>query len=572
LLSRALLICGLALLVSTPSRAGQTDLGKAVRDALVAAKVEVAESHRNTVTLVQTPVESHWGKGDFAADPRCNPDRQEEDEVTDIVDLLGPGTPSRWVPDENCDQAFLLRYCEKDEEKLAAGNLRAQGAGARKLCLGHSDALLDQLYDELISAQESIDIASLYPLNGRYLTTLRAALHYLESNDRRITVRVQYAWVTFKKFHGMVEEIVGPRRDGLGINAPLNKGNIKVQMGYVLTGLASWNHAKIVAIDGHKALVTGNNLVEEDYLNQKPVHDLGVLVEGDGALAAHDFVNRLWELTRENYGRTFVPANPRAWHYSFDGRYVNGQSIRSGTKESCPGAKDFAPVAARHGKPRGDTHVIALPRWGKSYSGSSAEPSDVGIAALIKGAQSRIYLAQPRMSEDSSLYNIGGASGGFASAILAELVDALARGIWVRAVFANEKPEVGDKDKGYGGMRPGELISLMRRRMVATWGKDDPKITRALCHLRVATLKYSGDDAYPAALHSKFVIADTSAYYVGSHNLYDANLFEFGYLVDGKEEAKSAEERYWNHLWQYSRETSVRGDSDANCKDVAEPR
>src|SRR5262249_36605591 len=157
-------------------------------------------------------------------------------------------------------------------------------------------------YKELITARDRIDITSLMPIDGRFLSTLRAALHKLDADSTKaITVRIQYGWVTLSAFRGLLQEIVGPRRDGKGNNAALSGGHIKVYLGYVLKGAASWNHAKIVAVDGRQALVAGYNMAENDYLNKSPVHDLGILVEGRAARDAHEFIDRLWEITRLHF-------------------------------------------------------------------------------------------------------------------------------------------------------------------------------------------------------------------------------------------------------------------------------
>ena len=57
----------------------------------------------------------------------------------------------------------------------------------------------------------------------------------------------------------------------------------------------SWNHSKIIAIDGAEALVGGHNLWAQDYLMDEPVSDLSMRVKGPAAASAVRFIDRLWE-------------------------------------------------------------------------------------------------------------------------------------------------------------------------------------------------------------------------------------------------------------------------------------
>jgi len=45
----------------------------------------------------------------------------------------------------------------------------------------------------------------------------------------------------------------------------------------------SWNHAKIISVDGREALVGGHNLYSRDYLVDDPVHDLSMRISGPAA-------------------------------------------------------------------------------------------------------------------------------------------------------------------------------------------------------------------------------------------------------------------------------------------------
>jgi phosphatidylserine/phosphatidylglycerophosphate/cardiolipin synthase-like enzyme len=509
-----------------PSGKPESSLGQAVKQALLdKARPDWNDSNDNTIHIVQTPLEGHWGVPGFGPDPRCK----------------GSG----------CDPDFHLKYAESDSGGLKAIKLKMVD---KKVLGGHSDALLNDLYDLVTSATHTIDITSLYPLSGRYLTTLRKALaklnetgyHDLEAaTTSDIVVRIQYSGVTAKKFRGMLEEIVEGLKSG---------GHVKVYLGYFNTGL-SWNHAKIVAVDGAKALVTGNNLVEEDYLNHNPVHDLGLMVEGSAATEAHRFADQLWTMTCQNIGNKVYVWRGAYWRY-------NGQAVSKGDKQGCPVHLDVRPPHAL-----GHTYVMSLPRRGYDSlsGGSSQQPSDVAIEALIRAARHTIRIAQARMTSDNNTFYYMGTSGGYATPVLEAIVEAMARGVQVQVVFANVKPAVGDKDAGYGGVDPAEFVKVVRALAVARFFQDGdvetgyPDVDKVMGNLSVASVKYSDHDAYPAATHAKFVMADDQAYYVGSHNLYDWSLYEYGYLVDSQTAANEMLQHYWSHLWKYSSPGAVHG-------------
>jgi murine toxin len=57
----------------------------------------------------------------------------------------------------------------------------------------------------------------------------------------------------------------------------------------------TWNHSKIVAVDGTEALVGGHNLNMDLFRSYPPVHDVSVVVHGEAALSSQLFLNQMWE-------------------------------------------------------------------------------------------------------------------------------------------------------------------------------------------------------------------------------------------------------------------------------------
>jgi len=54
------------------------------------------------------------------------------------------------------------------------------------------------------------------------------------------------------------------------------------------------------------------------------------------------------------------------------------------------------------------------------------------------------------------------------------------------------------------------------------------------------------------ANHAKFFIVDDLCYYIGSQNLYIANLAEWGIIVDDEAQTRKVLEEYWRPMWNCS--------------------
>src|SRR5262249_39319169 len=53
----------------------------------------------------------------------------------------------------------------------------------------------------------------------------------------------------------------------------------------------TWNHSKIIAVDGAEALVGGHNLNMDLFTSYPPVHDVSVVVHGDAAYGSQLYLN-----------------------------------------------------------------------------------------------------------------------------------------------------------------------------------------------------------------------------------------------------------------------------------------
>jgi len=70
-----------------------------------------------------------------------------------------------------------------------------------------------------------------------------------------------------------------------------------------------------------------------------------------------------------------------------------------------------------------------------------------------------------------------------------------------------------------------------------------------LAYLRTSLGEMDWQERKKSGNHAKFFIVDDICYYIGSQNLYIANLAEWGIIIDSEEQTQKVLEEYWNPLW-----------------------
>jgi hypothetical protein len=116
------------------------------------------------------------------------------------------------------------------------------------------------------------DVTSLAPPDGLFLTCFKAALKKLHEKNKPITFRL------------LVGNIVGLPTNCTAVLEQLTSGipettKLRVWVGAWRKGV-SWNHSKIIAVDGHVLFTGGHNLWDGHYLQHDPVSDLSMHLEG----------------------------------------------------------------------------------------------------------------------------------------------------------------------------------------------------------------------------------------------------------------------------------------------------
>lgn len=474
--------------------------------------------------VLQTPPADHWGQPLDALEVAactngCDPD----------LGLQPCATQS------DCTEGGLCRLVE--------ATVTQPGAAPARLCAGHSDALYDEVYRAIASAERVVDVTSLSPPDGRFEAAIRNALTYLSRTGRAVRVRLLFG------------NIIGGEIDTDMVLANLTRDlepgtAMSVSVGAYRIGVESWNHSKIVAVDGQTLIEGGHNYYTDHYLRTSPVHDLSLRVSGAIAITAHTFSNPLWTYVCEGHTITGY----------------TGLSTYPSSAPPCP--PSFAEPPPRERLASG-ARVIALGRYGDL----GADPSDAARLAMFDAATTRIDLSL----QDLGPLRVGSVSlGDWPEPILEAFGRAIARGVDVRVVLSTPGSTpggLGGSGNAYGnGWTAEDAAQAMRM-----WLERNPSVVPpgtsardlVCARFHATTLRASSDDAWPdgATLgnHTKYFMVDDVAFYVGSHNLYDADLAEFGLVVDDPAAARVIRDQYWAPMWEQSRRVAVSGSEAPRC-------
>jgi phosphatidylserine/phosphatidylglycerophosphate/cardiolipin synthase-like enzyme len=391
------------------------------------------------------------------------------------------------------------------------------------------------MYNEVIRAKKRVDVTSLTPPDGRFQAMLRNAVTYLSENESPPTVRMIFGQYPFSFVdHGTASSNMKAMTRDVADGSPL-----QLSVSLYRDGDESWNHAKIVAIDGEEAITGGMNMWTENYLQVDPVHDLSIHLHGSAAGDAERFADRLWSFACADeswLGETQVSTFP------------------GDTSDCLPAFGGTQKHAAGSGIP-----VVAVGRLGKI----GPETADAALVALMDAAKTTIHIAQQDIGPPKEA---GISLAAWPEAYMESLVKAIARGVDVEFVVSNVGAVPGDltglaaEEANYGnGWSPADV----QQHILATgqahpelWTSSEDMASAMCARLHVTTLDATSDATWPDggkfALHTKLISVDSQAFYLGSQNMYVANLAEFGFIYDDAATAQNLENDYYAQMWGYS--------------------
>merc|ERR1719356_2337531 len=163
--------------------------------------------------------------------------------------------------------------------------------------------------DIISRATEWVDFASLGPPDGKFLEHIAIALKTLADSGKSVTVRI------------LTGNIIGMPTDNVALCEALTTfpghelphgSKLKLYVGSWRKG-TSWNHSKIVAVDGKYLLQGGHNVWDPHYLSYNPVRDLSMEAEGQVAEDGHIFCNRMWKFISDKSRMKIARGMDRSW-------------------------------------------------------------------------------------------------------------------------------------------------------------------------------------------------------------------------------------------------------------------
>jgi phosphatidylserine/phosphatidylglycerophosphate/cardiolipin synthase-like enzyme len=325
----------------------------------------------------------------------------------------------------------------------------------------------------------------------------------------------------------------------------------------------SWNHAKIIAVDGIYLHTGGHNMWDPHYLKDSPVHDLSFELKGRVAHDGHLFANEQWafiESIQSTCCGQFVDKLPDSLPLVAKTRVTVSEFPIGQTTEFPPMYKKrFVPKREREDD---DVPLITMGRYGSVLS--YYRPSDDAFIAMFDSAKKIIRLALQDLGPvriPKTTITVPGCKWPHST------LGALARAIWLRGVdveIALSNPlsipgGLGPTEAQYGNGWTcvdvaAELIKAIRKQFPSAPDADLRKKVEE--NLRVCFIRRKVGNKYETGMtlgmHAKHFIVDDVCTYIGSQNLYICDLAEWGVVVDHKEQVKKLKAEYWDPLWQNS--------------------
>ena len=253
---------------------------------------------------------------------------------------------------------------------------------------GNDDWFPEKMGEIVSRTQVWCDVMSLAPPDGLFLEAMKKALAIVADNakdkPKPIVVRMMFGNIV-----GMPVNCDAVLK-ALTADLP-GDANMQVWVGAWRKGV-SWNHAKIIAVDGRYLHTGGHNMWDAHYLRGNPVHDLSLEMEGRCAHDGHMYANEQWlfvELIQTTCCGAVVNHLP-------DGAFMPLHSRVTVSEWPHGKAATFPPrykkdIAPRYDKPEASVPIISMGRYGTLLL--SKRPSDDAFIAMFGAAKTIIHLA-----------------------------------------------------------------------------------------------------------------------------------------------------------------------------------
>ncbi|KAL7541184.1 hypothetical protein ACHAXR_010699 [Thalassiosira sp. AJA248-18] len=425
---------------------------------------------------------------------------------------------------------------------------------------GHSDWLPEIMGEVLSRTKIWADVCSLGPPDGRFMTSFKNALATIAESagerEKPVIIRMMFGNII-----GMPTNCNGVR-DELTADLP-EDANIRLWVG-AWRQLSSWNHSKIIAVDGKFLHTGGHNMWDAHYLEYDPVHDLSLELEGECAYDGHKFANRQWdfiESNQETFWGTVGSIMPDHLPQVAATRVTVSEWPKDVASEHAPYFR--AKLVEKLAESVDDTvPIITLGRYGVLTH--IDRPADDAFLAMMNSANTIIRLALQDLGPvciPSTKIALPGCTWpkGYLSALGKAIWE---RGVDVEILLSNPRSipaGLSPMEACYGNGWTcndvsAELIKTIKENHPDA--EDDDLRQKVSDNLRVCFIRESignaWEDGMTMGMHAKHFIVDDVATYIGSQNLYVCDLAEWGVVIDDEETTKRMMEEYWNPMWEHS--------------------
>lgn len=345
---------------------------------------------------------------------------------------------------------------------------------------------------------------------------------------------------------------------------------------------ASWNHAKLIAIDGGVLITGGHNMWDDHYLAKNPVFDISMRFDGGIARGGHRFADALWNFVRANNRRP-----PGGATYS---NYLN-PDLKIDESAPPPRSESFEAVAA-DASPAADASNrfpalwVASPGWGVYTDPRVLEGAM--MIALVEGLKqakqsckmSLQDLGSPHMSavdfktwrpRDYPFDLIGCGGSWFILPLIDNFAEFLHKNASATLEIILSAPTDGAHSYGHG-VKLQTILNLLSQRMNAQFQTSKNHALKILNErVFLKTIAFSdGREAWRDGAkkdnHAKFWILDDKICHVGSDNCYpyvkrigQAALQEFGVIGEFPPSVRDmVMEGYYNHASRHGVRTDAK--------------
>ncbi|MFD6184565.1 phospholipase D-like domain-containing protein [Streptomyces goshikiensis] len=431
-----------------------------------------------------------------------------------------------------------------------------------------SERLLAKMTENISRATHTVDISTLAPFpNGAFQDAVVAGLKNSAAGGNKLKVRILVGAAPLYHFNVVPSKY----RDELVAKLGADARNIDLNVASMTTSKTafSWNHSKLLVVDGQSVVTGGINSWKDDYLETThPVADVDLALKGPAAASAGRYLDELWSWTCQNKsniasvwfassnGAACMPTLPKsaaapAPAGDVPAIAVGGLGVgimrndpASLFRPVLPTAPDTKCVVGLHDNTNAD----------RDYD--TVNPEESALRALISSATGHIEISQQDMNATCPplpRYDIR---------VYDALAAKMAAGVKVRIVVSDPENRGAVGSGGYSQIKSlSEISDTLRDRLALVTGDKNSARTAMCSNLQLATFRSSAApkwaDGHPYAQHHKLISVDDSAFYIGSKNLYPAWLQDFGYVVESPAGARQLNAQLIAPQWQYSQATAT---------------